>query len=254
MDADSPATNHAAIVTAADDGRPTPADRVLAAVEVVLCSDYPTQLLVAWMLAVLGFRPANGDGTLNLPFVVWLSLLDTVLLIGLIVMFLRARGERPRDVFLGAKPVLGEVRHGVPMILTAFLIAVVVLVSVRWLMPSLHSVPENPLRDLVRTPLSAALFAIVVVVAGGVREELQRAFLMHRFERWLGGPVVGVVVASVAFGLGHGLQGYDATIATGLLGAYWAVVYLRRRSVVAPVVSHSGFNLLQLAQLLVIGQ
>jgi membrane protease YdiL (CAAX protease family) len=52
--------------------------------------------------------------------------------------------------------------------------------------------------------------------------------------------------------LGHYLQGADAMIATGLLGAFWAVVYLRRGSVAAPIVSHSGFNLLQLLQLLVL--
>ncbi len=31
---------------------------------------------------------------------------------------------------------------------------------------------------------------------------------------------------------------------------FWAIIYLRRRSIVAPVVSHSGFNLLQLGQFL----
>ena len=87
-----------------------------------------------------------------------------------------------------------------------------------------------------------------------MREELQRAFLMHRFERWLGGGAVGVVIASAAFGAGHLLQGADAAVATGLLGAFWAVVYLKRRSVVAPVVSHSGFNLLQLVQFMAIGR
>jgi membrane protease YdiL (CAAX protease family) len=63
-----------------------------------------------------------------------------------------------------------------------------------------------------------------------------------------------VVVASIAFGAGHFLQGADAAVATALLGAFWAVVYLRRRSTVAPMVSHSGFNLMQLAQFMVIGR
>jgi membrane protease YdiL (CAAX protease family) len=62
------------------------------------------------------------------------------------------------------------------------------------------------------------------------------------------------VVASVLFGAGHLIQGADAAIATGILGAFWGVVYLRRRSVAAPVVSHSGFNLLQLAQALILGR
>ena len=92
------------------------------------------------------------------------------------------------------------------------------------------------------------------MVAGGVREEIQRAFLLRRFERWLGGVGVGVVVTSLSFGVGHIIQGFDAAIATGVLGAFWGVVYLRRRSVIAPVVSHSGFNLLQLTQFLTLGR
>jgi membrane protease YdiL (CAAX protease family) len=157
-------------------------------------------------------------------------------------------------VFLGTSSIAGEVRAGIPLTFVAFVIAVVVLLTARLLAPSLHSVPENPLRDLVRNPFDAAVFALVVVIAGGVREELQRAFLMRRFERSLGGAKVGVVVASVFFGLGHYVQGHDAVLATGILGAFWAIVYLRRRSAIAPIVSHSGFNLLQLVQLIVIGQ
>ena len=83
---------------------------------------------------------------------------------------------------------------------------------------------------------------MVAIVAGGIREELQRAFLLQRFERHLGGATMGVVVLSTAFGLGHALQGWDAAIATGTLGAFWAIVYLRRRSSIAPIVSHAGFN------------
>jgi membrane protease YdiL (CAAX protease family) len=55
----------------------------------------------------------------------------------------------------------------------------------------------------------------------------------------------------VAFGAGHLLQGIDAALATGLLGAFWGAVYLRRRSCVAPMVSHAGFDLLQIVQYIV---
>jgi membrane protease YdiL (CAAX protease family) len=65
---------------------------------------------------------------------------------------------------------------------------------------------------------------------------------------------VGVIVASVGFGAGHYVQGRDVAVVTGLLGVFWAVIYLRRRSIVAPVVSHSGFNLLQLGQFLLVGR
>jgi membrane protease YdiL (CAAX protease family) len=40
---------------------------------------------------------------------------------------------------------------------------------------------------------------------------------------------------------------------TGALGAFWALLYLRRRSVVAPVVSHAGFNSLEVLRVAVLG-
>jgi membrane protease YdiL (CAAX protease family) len=62
-----------------------------------------------------------------------------------------------------------------------------------------------------------------------------------------------VIVLSAAFGLGHIVQGWDAVITTGALGAFWAVIYLRRRSVVVPVVSHAGFNSLEVLRVAVTG-
>jgi len=137
--------------------------------------------------------------------------------------------------------------------LIAFAITLVVLLAVRTLAPSLHTVEHNPMQDLMKTPGKALMFAGLVVVAGGVREELQRAFLLRRFERSLGGASVGIIVTSLAFGAGHIVQGVDAVIATALLGAFWGIVYLRRRSVVAPMVSHSGFDLLQVLQFMATG-
>jgi membrane protease YdiL (CAAX protease family) len=147
--------------------------------------------------------------------------------------------------------VKSEAAAGLPLMFAALALAVVVLSIIRQFAPWLRTFERNPFQDLVRTPVDTATFAIVVVVAGGVREEIQRAFLLSRFERSLGGPAIGVVLTSAAFGAGHVLQGTDAAVATAVLGAFWAVVYLRRRSIMAPVVSHSGFNLVQLMQFFV---
>jgi membrane protease YdiL (CAAX protease family) len=38
---------------------------------------------------------------------------------------------------------------------------------------------------------------------------------------------------------------------TGVLGAFWALIYLRRRSAVAPNISHSGFNSLEVLRVAV---
>jgi membrane protease YdiL (CAAX protease family) len=233
--------------------RPSADRRVLAAIEVILCSDFPTQAGLAWAMTFFGFGPLDQDGGLNLQFVAPLLLVDTVLLIGLILLFLRLHGERPRKVFLGEARWGTELRAALPMVGVAYAIALTVMLIAGAIAPWLHTVEKNPLQNLLLAPRDAVIFALVVVLAGGVREELQRAFILTRFEQSLGGPAVGIVVSSLAFGVGHIVQGVDAAIATGILGAFWGVAYLRRRSVISPVVSHAAFDLLQIAFFLISG-
>ena len=217
--------------------------------EMVICSSIPTQLAIGWALRLAGWSPVDESGQLQLGFVAALSLADTIALVGLMVLFLRSHGERPSALWLGGRPVVREALAGVLHVPMVFFIAAVLLLGMRALTPQLHNVDVNPFETLAGSSLTdAVLLMLVAIAAGGVREELQRAFLLDRFIRHLGPPWAGVVLLSTAFGLGHLLQGHDAAIATGAMGAFWAVVYLRRGSSIAPVVSHALFNTIDVLQ------
>jgi membrane protease YdiL (CAAX protease family) len=215
--------------------------RASAVFEILLCSGVPSQLALAYMFALAGFTPLVG-GRLSFAYITSLLLLDATLLIGLIVWLLRRRGEQPRDVFLGLRAIVPEMKLGIGLTAVVFTLAVVILSAARVFFPSLHNVKENPLQDLIQTPAQGLLLAVVATISGGLREEIQRAFIIHRFEQFLGGAHVGLILYSVVFGLGHSLQGWDAVLTTAMLGAFWGWIYIARRSIVAPVVSHSGFN------------
>ena len=232
--------------------RVLPIERVAAAAEVLLCSGFPTQILLIGLMTAAGMKLRTDAGQLSPPFIFLLSLLDTILLVGMIWMFLRAHGESPRKVLFGHRSIVREALVGVALLPMLFVGVLLVLLIILAAVPSLHNVPRNPLEDLLRTRGDAVVFGFVAMIAGGIREEVQRGFIIHRFAGFLGGAAVGVVVFSTLFGLGHIEQGYDAAIATGLLGAFWGLVYLARRSIVAPMVSHAGFNLAQLAKYLVV--
>jgi membrane protease YdiL (CAAX protease family) len=219
--------------------------RLAAIIEIVACSGFPTQILLIVALRLAHVEPFDGGG-LSITFVAALSFLDAGLVIGLCFFFLWMHRESPRAVFLGRRPFLGDALLGVALVPAIFFFVVLLLLLVVTFAPWLHNVPKNPLESLLQTPGGAWIFAGVAVVAGGLREELQRAFILHRFDGYLGGAELGVILWSVVFGLGHLHQGYDAVIATGCLGAIWGLVYLRRRSVVAPIVSHAGFNLTEI--------
>jgi CAAX protease family protein len=227
--------------------------RLRAMVEILLCSGIPTQVLVAQVLALIGLQPFAPGGALDPSWVFLLAFIDTVLVIMLAVFLLRANGESPRVVFLGSRSPGREVAFGLALIPPLIIGVAGIMVAARAIWPSLHNVPENPLAGLLRSPVDAIMFAIVAIVGGGVREELQRAFLLTRFERDLGGPTVGLVITSVAFGAGHALQGWDAAVATGAMGFFWGWLYLRRRSVVASMTSHAGYNSLEIVRFLIMG-
>ena len=227
--------------------RPSPWERWTAGIEVFLCSGVPTQTLILSLMSLGGTGAAAGIETPTLQFVSTLLLADTLLLITLMVALMRLHGESPRMVWLGTRSPAREARLGLFLVPALFLAVAVLLNTIRLVAPWLHNKPVNPLEQIASgDAISAAVFGMVAIVAGGVREELQRAFLLRRFERYLGGSVVGVAVVSTAFGLGHYMQGWDAALTTGVLGLLWAVIYLRRRSSIAPLVSHAGFNALEI--------
>ena len=227
------------------DEPPSLASRLTALAEVVLCSGLPTQLVVVFLLGATGIIPRQAT-TLTYSAVVVLSLADAALLVALILYFLHRHGERPREVFFGGRPYRPELVLGLLLIPLTVLLAVGSLYSLRAVWPWLQNVPENPIEALIDTPGRAAFFIVVAIVAGGVREELQRAFVLHRFDRHLGGAWLGLGIFSVAFGLGHYIQGWDSVVATAILGAVWGAIFLWRRSIVAPVISHAGFNTAQI--------
>jgi membrane protease YdiL (CAAX protease family) len=239
--------------TAAEPASPASISRLFAAIQVFLVCGIPTQLLV--FAAVLGSgAPMAADGTkltadasrISLEFFAMTSLFDTALIAILIRVFLGMSGESSRDVFIGRRRTTAEFLVGLLLIPICLVVVVVVVNLVTTWLPGLHDVPTNPYEAYMQTPFGAGLFIVVVILAGGVREEIQRAFVLHRFEQRLGGAWLGLVVWSAAFGLFHLPQGKDAALAVGLLGLIWGVVYIRRRSAVAPIVSHAGFDVAEI--------
>jgi membrane protease YdiL (CAAX protease family) len=209
--------------------------------EVVLCSGFPSQLVLSGLAFLVGLPPTTPDGSLSLSFVTVVSLADTVLLLALVGWFLRLRGESPRQVLLGARSFPREATLGLLLAPAMVVFMGAGMWWVRRVLPGLPTVPENPFGLLAQSPAGAFTVLLVALIAGGLREEVQRGFLLHRFED-LGGVVNGLVITSIAFGLGHVLQGWDAVIITGALGAFWGALYLARRSIVAAVISHALAN------------
>jgi membrane protease YdiL (CAAX protease family) len=225
---------------------PLPLPRWLAAVQAVAVCGIPTQALIAVaLLFTTNLRIFEPDGSFSLEFFAVTALLDTAVIALLIRLFLELSGETSRSVFVGPVPVAREILRGLALVPVAIIGAGSIVWLLRRFAPWLHTVPANPLESFMNTPLDASIFVLVVMLAGGVREELMRAFIMHRFEQRLGGMRVGLILYAVLFALLHAYQSLDAAIAIGALGLFWGWLYMKRRSAIMAIANHAGFDVAQ---------
>lgn len=244
-DADTTSPDSRVEAGSAPPGRAVRLSRSFAIFQVALIWVVPTQVLVGTFLAVGTGIPMLQGGNLSFEFFAMLSLIDTAVVALLIRLFLSLSGETSREVFVGPRRPAGEILRGLLLVPVVSIAVTLIVLGLRTVAPWTHNVEQNPLGDFVKSPLEAAIFAFVVVLAGGVREELQRAFILHRFGQRLWSMKLGLVLFSVFFGVMHYNQGIDAAIGVGTLGVFWGVLYLTRRSAVMAMVNHAGFNAAQ---------
>jgi membrane protease YdiL (CAAX protease family) len=232
----------------ADDVTPRPLARWAAGLQAAIVCGIPTQLAVTAVLSLVLHMPMYEGGQMSFDFFVALSLVDTGVIVLLVHTFLRMSGEQPADVLVGPRAVRGEALRGLALVPVVFLVVTAIVLGIRAIAPSMHTVETNPFETFLHSPAQTAVFTVVVVLAGGVREELQRAFIVHRFAQRLGGAHVGLAVFSVLFGTLHLEQGADVAVAIGLLGLLWGILYVRRGSAILPMVNHGAFNAVQVLQ------
>lgn len=101
------------------------------------------------------------------------------------------------------------------------------------------SAPAKPPSFLaVSGATQLALGVLIVTVVALVEETVFRGYLMLRFKTVTGRTSAAVILSSLVFSLGHGYEGMAGAISVFVLGAVFALVYVWRKSVVAPIVMH----------------
>jgi membrane protease YdiL (CAAX protease family) len=82
------------------------------------------------------------------------------------------------------------------------------------------------------TPLPSFL------TAKGTEETMFRGYLILRLKAVTASPAAAVVLSAAIFSLGHGYEGSAGVVTVGVMGLVFALVYLWRQSLVAPMVMH----------------
>jgi membrane protease YdiL (CAAX protease family) len=223
--------------------RITPPERIRAFLEVLLLTG-----VVSSYLASVPFWLGAGrdtawlqDATLVAGFV----LLEAAITLCLLALLIRAHGGTIEDLGVRWKEWKTNALIGLSLLPLLFLLNLLVSEAFHTFLPK-YFTERNPLTEIIRTPEELGLFIISVILAGGIKEELQRVFILTRFEHYLGGARLGLVLWSLAFGAAHYMQGVQATVIAALFGFIFGAVYLARENVIAPIVAHSLYDVLTL--------
>jgi membrane protease YdiL (CAAX protease family) len=92
-------------------------------------------------------------------------------------------------------------------------------------------------------PPSAGLYAIaltliLVIVVAIAEETIFRGYIILRLHAVTRSLPAAVFLSAVIFSLGHGYEGNAGVITIGILGLIYALIYVWRKSLVAPMVLH----------------
>lgn len=100
--------------------------------------------------------------------------------------------------------------------------------------------PKKPAPAFLEANGTAQLIlaAALVVVVAISEETIFRGYLILRFNQLTRSTVVAVVLSSVIFAMGHGYEGTSGVATVGVMGLIFAIIYLWRKSLVAPMVMH----------------
>lgn len=102
------------------------------------------------------------------------------------------------------------------------------------------------LTGFFRDPSNLLVWLPIGVIGGGIVEELERAFILTRFELWMGknGLYVALVLSSIVFGVAHLYQSTGTGISAAVSGLAFGLIYLRRRSGLEAATSHACADVL----------
>lgn len=157
-------------------------------------------------------------------------------LVSLVLYFLWRSGEPLQRLGLRAGDGLREVLIGVLLFWPA---AYATAELAGWLGRLGLSGADSTLAFLEPRGFWQVALAVALVSVVAVAEEIVfRGYLLLRFRPLLRSTAGAVILSSAVFGLGHGYEGAAGMVSVATLGAVYALVYLWRGSLLAPIVMH----------------
>ena len=176
-------------------------------------------------------------GKISFGFEAIATIINDITLVSLILYFVWSNRESFRQIGLYFKRAWLEIIIGI-IFFVPFTFAMG-LVEQLFRAGGL-SAPSQPLQSLMAKGgiWQSILGLILVIIVAFSEETIFRGYLLLRFQGAHMGPLAAAVLSSAIFCLGHGYEGTAGVITVFYMGLTFALIYLWRGSLIAPIIMH----------------
>jgi len=176
------------------------------------------------------------QGSLSFVLVAFATILRDLALVSLILFFLWRNGEPINWIGWTFKNSWKEIGLGIGLYIPFFIAAGFLE---RALQVAGLSVPSTPLPSMAAEGMGELLLAIALVAVVALGEEtIFRGYLILRLKAITASPTAAALLSATIFSLGHGYEGSAGVVTVGVMGVIFALIYIWRQSLVAPIVMH----------------
>jgi membrane protease YdiL (CAAX protease family) len=176
-------------------------------------------------------------GTVGFVTTATATMLRDLALVCLIVYFLWRNGEPRQKIGWTFRNGWQDILLGILLFAAVFPAAFVVDSFFRDL--GLSQAPKSASSFLTFSGTREAVVAMILVVVVAFAEEIIfRGYLIARLLELTRSRTASVLLSAFIFSLGHGYEGGAGAATVGFMGAVFALVYLWRRSLAAPITMH----------------
>ncbi len=176
------------------------------------------------------------QANLRFEFMAAGTILRDLAMVSLIVYFLWRNREFIADIGWTSKDAGREIGVGL-LLFVPFFLGAALLGNL--LGKAGFTIPGRPPSFLAATGAAQMILGtLLVIVVAFAEETIFRGYLILRVRAIFSSAPIAVLLSSAIFSLGHGYEGSAGVITVGFMGLVFALIYLWRRSLVAPIVIH----------------
>lgn len=147
------------------------------------------------------------------------------------------RGNRVRDLMGGSWPRAVDVLRDLGIAIGFLVVSGVILSGLGHV---LNAAPNQAIRNILpRGPVEVVLFLMLALTAGFCEELMFRGYLQRQFAALTQAATGGILLQGIAFGAGHGYQGWRYMAVIAVFGSMFGLLAHWRGSLRPGMLAHA---------------